>query len=99
MTPEIVRLVQFCRRKENHMSDQQTNAEQLRQQLLDQINAQQEAIETLSEEELEAVTGGFMLHIANTVAMPPHFANIHTVAVMPTRRVNIKPGVARLTVE
>jgi hypothetical protein len=51
------------------MSNQKKNPKQLKQQLLDQLNKQQEAIEALSDEDLEAVAGGshlFPIHAMNT---------------------------------
>jgi hypothetical protein len=82
------------------MSGRQKESKQLKQQMLDQINKQQEAIEALSDEELESVAGGYMIanvntgvvvpHNVNTGQMMPHNINVNTGAVMPARYLNPK---------
>ena len=63
------------------MSDRQKKKEQSKQQLLEQAKIQNEAIEALSDEELEEVAGGVMIANINTgmVSHPNRVALTHNV--------------------
>jgi hypothetical protein len=77
------------------MSNQQESPKQVKQQLLDQINAQRDAIEALSDEELEVVAGGMKFVNVNTGALnmsTVEMRPMNTGAMLPTHIIKLGPA-------